>query len=169
MSLKTKGPYFHLFRSTVLKLGALQKQVDLQGVFVKVGDLIKSKGFLAEFLENRRSRETQTPQENRQKSGASPSAMHLVCTLLIRPVSFHKAAWTGHLLSGPVLRDTARLSQRSLPIARYGGFGVSEWPVGCDTPPPFLSVSPWRACKVEVRHPPPQQKDASQRCLRDTT
>ena len=45
-------------------------------------------------------------------------------------------------LSGPVLRDTARLSQRYPPIARYGVFGVSTWPIGCDTPSPFLSVSP---------------------------
>ena len=28
-------------------------------------------------------------------------------------------------LSGPVLRDTARLSQRYPPIARYGVFGVT--------------------------------------------
>ena len=41
-------------------------------------------------------------------------------------------------LSGPVLRDTARLSQRSPPIARYGVFGVSTWPIECDIPyPPF--------------------------------
>ena len=33
----------------------------------------------------------------------------------------------------PVLRDTARLSQRYPPIARYGVFGVSTWPIGCDT------------------------------------
>ena len=48
---------------------------------------IKFKGFLVEFLENRRSWENQSPPENRQKSGglfwASPSTMHLVCTLLI--------------------------------------------------------------------------------------
>ena len=45
-------------------------------------------------------------------------------------------------LSGPVLADTARLSRRHLPFARYGVFGVSTWPIGCDTPSPFLSVSP---------------------------
>ena len=48
----------------------------------KIGDFIKFKGFLAEFLENRRSWENQQP----QKSGlfwASPFTMHLVCTLLI--------------------------------------------------------------------------------------
>ena len=37
------------------------------------------------------------------------------------------------ILSGPILRDTARLSQRYRPIARYGVFGVSTWPIGCDT------------------------------------
>ena len=41
--------------STVGILGALQRQVDLQGVFVKIGDFIKFKGSLVEFLENRRS------------------------------------------------------------------------------------------------------------------
>ena len=50
---------------------------------------------------------------------------------------------SGLVLSGPVLRDTARLSLRYPPIARYGVFGVSTWPIGCDTPPPpFLSDSP---------------------------
>ena len=46
------------------------------------------------------------------------------------------------LLSGPVLRDTARLSQRYPPIARYGDFGVSTWPIGCDTPSPFSERFP---------------------------
>ena len=74
-------------------------------------------------------------------------------------------------LSGPVLRDTARLSQRYPPIARYGGFGVSTWPIACDTPSPFSEhFPPWRACKVEVRYPtpPPPSKGVSQRYLRDT-
>ena len=61
----------------------------------------------------------------------------------------------GPNLSGPVLRDTARLSQRYPPIARYGVFGVSTWPIGCDTPPPLSGrFPPWRACEVEVRYPP---------------
>ena len=46
------------------------------------------------------------------------------------------------VLSGPVLRDTARLSQRYPPIARYGVFGVSTWPIGCDTPSPFSEPFP---------------------------
>ena len=45
-------------------------------------------------------------------------------------------------LSGPVLRDTARLSQRYPPIARYGVFGVSRWQIGCDTPSPFSECIP---------------------------
>ena len=45
-------------------------------------------------------------------------------------------------LSGPVLRDTARLSQRYPPIVRYGVFGVSTWPIGCDTPSPFSERFP---------------------------
>ena len=60
-----------------------------------------------------------------------------------------------HTYSGPVLRDTARLSQRYPPIARYGVFGVSTWPIGCDTPPPFQSISPLESIReVEVRYPP---------------
>ena len=66
-------------------LGALQRQVVLQGAFVKIRDFIKFKGFLVEFLENKRSWENQKHPENRQKSGlfwASPFTMHLVWTLL---------------------------------------------------------------------------------------
>ena len=61
-------------------------------------------------------------------------------------------------LSGPVLHDTARLSQRYPPIARYGVFGVSTWPIGCNTPSPFSERFPfgehanWR-CDA----PPPQR------------
>ena len=73
-----------LVYSTVCILGALQRRVDLQGVFVKIGDFLKFKGFLVEFLENRRSWENQKPPANRQKSGlfwASPFTMHLVLRL----------------------------------------------------------------------------------------
>ena len=59
------------------------------------------------------------------------------------------------MLSGPILRDTARLSQRYPPIARYGVFDISTWPIGCDTPSPLFWAFPhWRACEVEVRYPP---------------
>ena len=71
-------------------------------------------------------------------------------------------------LSGPVLRDTARLSQRYPPIARYGVFGVSTWPIGCDTPSP-LSTSPFREhAKWRCDTPPPPSKGVSQRYLRDS-
>ena len=64
------------------------------------------------------------------------------------------AYWSGGPnLSGPVLRDTARLSQRCPPI---GVFGVSTWPFGCDTPSLFSER--WRAWEVEVRYPPPPPK-----------
>ena len=63
-------------------------------------------------------------------------------------------------LSGPILRDTARLSQRYHPIARYGVFGVSTWPIGCDTPSPFSERFPsgeharWRR---DTPPPPPKR------------
>ena len=65
-------------------------------------------------------------------------------------------------LSGPVLRDTARLSQRYLPIARYGVFGASTWRIGCDTPSPSSERFPKWRCDT------PPSKGVSQRCLRDT-
>ena len=72
-----------------------------------------------------------------------------------------------HLLSGPVLRDTARLSQRYPPIARYGVFGVSTWPIGCDTPSPFSEHFPLEEhAKWRCDTPPPT--GVSQRYLRDT-
>ena len=66
-------------------------------------------------------------------------------------------------VSGPVSRNTARLSQRYPPTARYGVLGVSTWPIGCDTPFPFSQRFPlgehanWR-CDT-----PPQKG-----CLSDT-
>ena len=70
-------------------------------------------------------------------------------------------------LSGPVLRDTARLSQRYPPIARYGVFGVSTWPIGCDTPSPFSERFP-PAEHPKWRCDTPKKKGVSQRYLRDT-
>ena len=74
------------------------------------------------------------------------------------------ASYVGVGLSGPVLRDTARLSQRYPPIARYGVFGVSTWPLGCDTASPFSERFPlgehaeWR-CDT-----PPQKRYLSDTC-----
>ena len=62
-------------------------------------------------------------------------------------------------LSGPVSHDTARLSQRYPPIARYGVFGVSTRPNWVRYPLSlFLAFPAWRACEVEVRYPPPHKK-----------
>ena len=77
-------------------------------------------------------------------------------------------ALTIRVLSGPVLRDTARLFQRHPPIVHYGVFGISTWPIGCDTASPFSERFPlgehakWR-CDT-----PPPSKGVSQRYLRDT-
>ena len=64
----------------------------------------------------------------------------------------------GNLVApGPVLRDTARLSQRYPPIgnARYGGFWCLNMANWARYPLPLFSAfPPWRACEVEVRYPP---------------
>ena len=78
--------------------------------------------------------------------------------------NFEKKKKSPLLLSGPVLRDAARLSQRYPPIARYEVFGVSAWPIGCDTPSPFSEKFPlgehakWR-CDT-----PPQKGYLSDTC-----
>ena len=57
--------------------------------------------------------------------------------------SQHDKACSANSLSGPVLRDTARLSQRHPSVARYGGFLASQYgQFGAIPPPPFLSISP---------------------------
>ena len=62
-------------------------------------------------------------------------------------------------LSGPVLRDTVRLSQRYPHIARYGVSGVSTWPTGFDTPSPFSEPFPFgEHAKWRCDTPPPPQK-----------
>ena len=65
-------------------------------------------------------------------------------------------------LSGPVLRDTARLCQRYPPIARYGVFGASTWPIGCDTPSPFSErFPPGEHAKWRCDTPPPLKRGIS--------
>ena len=60
----------------------------------------------------------------------------------------HKILGTGGpktcRLTSPVLSDTARLSQRYPPIARYGVVGASTWPIGCGAPP-FSPVESMRS------------------------
>ena len=53
-----------------------------------------------------------------------------------------KMVWALSGPGGPNCGDTARLSQRYPSIARYGVFGVSTWPIGCDTPSPFSEHFP---------------------------
>ena len=60
-------------------------------------------------------------------------------------------------LSGPVLRDTARLSQRC-PLLRAMRFLVSQHgQLGAIPPPPFLSVSPLESMRSGGAIPPPQK------------
>ena len=57
-------------------------------------------------------------------------------------------------LSGPVLRDTARLSQRCAPIRANRAFRVSTWPLGCDTPFLFSERFPLQSMRSGVAIPP---------------
>ena len=62
-------------------------------------------------------------------------------------------------LSGPVPRNTARLSSAIPRIVRYTVFGVSTWPIGCDTPTPFSERFPLgEHAKWRCDTPPPPQK-----------
>ena len=70
-------------------------------------------------------------------------------------------------LSGPVLRDTASLSQWYPSIARYGVFGVSTWPIWWDTPSPFSERFPLSQ-HAKWRCDSSPSKRVSQRYLRDT-
>ena len=71
-------------------------------------------------------------------------------------------------LSGPVLPDTARLSQRYPRCLRAMGFLVSQHDQsGAIPPPPFLSLSPLESMRSGCAIPP--ASGASQRYLRDTT
>ena len=67
-------------------------------------------------------------------------------------------------LSGPVLRDTARLSQRYPPIARYGVLGVSTWPLGCDTTSAFSEHFPLGKHAKWGCDTPPQKGYLSDTC-----
>ena len=71
--------------SIVCKLHALQRHVDLPGVFVKIGDFIKFKGFLVPFIENRRSWENQTSRKSPERQTFLSLAFYNApsCTLLI--------------------------------------------------------------------------------------
>ena len=67
-------------------------------------------------------------------------------------------------LSGPVLRDTARLSQR-YPLLRAMGFLVSQHgQLGAIPPPLFLSVSPLESMRSVGAIAPPQKGYLSDTC-----
>ena len=106
--------------------------------------------------------------KTRQARDPEASQFTRCCQSNMRAVSKRRDLFFVRALSGPVLRDTARLSQRYPSIARYGVFGVSTWPIGCDTPSPFSERSPlgehakWR-CDTT-----PPKKGVSQRYLRNT-
>ena len=51
--------------------------------------------------------------------------------------------------------------QRYPPIARYGVFGVSTWPIGCDTPSPFSQCSPLGSMRSGGAIPPPLKRGIS--------
>ena len=97
-----------------------------------------------------------------EKSLAIAILFFFFCSRFFEEKGVPTAVWlvTGtSALSGPVLRDTARLSQRYTPIARYGVFGVSTWPIGCDTPSPFSEPFPLgEHAKWRCDTPPPPQK-----------
>ena len=91
---------------------------------------------------------------------------HFVCRRLgaisLEFLPFEAAIFLGaccrQALSGPVLRDTARLSQRR-PLLRAMGFLVSQHgQLGAIPPPPFLSVSPLESMRSGGVIPPPPQK-----------
>ena len=84
-----------------------------------------------------------------------------------KKIAPRKRVWGAfsYYLNGPVLRDTARLSQRYPPILRYGVFGVSTWPIGCDTPSPFSEHFPFgEHAKWRCDTPPPQKGYLSDTC-----
>ena len=58
----------------------------------------------------------------------------------------------------PSLWHRIALSQRYPRIVRYGAFGVSIWPTGCDTPSPFSERFPLgEHAKWRCDYPPPQK------------
>ena len=71
-------------------------------------------------------------------------------------------------LSGPILRDIARLSHRYPPYCALWGFWCLNMANGCDTPSPFLRASSSESMRSGGAIPPPPTRGVSQRYLRDT-
>ena len=74
-----------------------------------------------------------------------------------RHIRGHLPCRNKRALSGPVLRDTARLSQRYPPIARYGFLVSQHGQLGAIPPPPFLSISTSESMQSGGAIPPPQK------------
>ena len=98
--------------------------------------------------------------------------MYAVCHARVGHIQFESPPMKGWTLqlSGPVLRDTTRLSQRYPPIARYGVWCLD---MATSLPPwssPFLTISSFKSMQSggAIVLPPPPLKRASQRYLRDT-
>ena len=92
-----------------------------------------------------------------------PNSCYSTCHhYLFKPLPLTSISDTPQRRSGPILRDTARPSQRYPPIACYRVFSVSTWPIGCDTPPPpVLSLSHLESMRSGGAIPPPPHK----RCI----
>ena len=80
----------------------------------------------------------------------------------LRYLCFTRISWsvqsTGGL-SGPILRDTAALSQRYPPSLRTMGLLVSRHgQLGAIPPPPCLSISPLESMRSEGAIPPTPQR-----------
>ena len=72
-------------------------------------------------------------------------------------------------LSGPVLRDAARLSQRYPLVARYGVLASQHGQFGAIPPSPFSERSPFSEhAKWRCDTPAPPTKGVSQRYLHGT-
>ena len=96
------------------------------------------------------------PPHTRQSGVVWPHMRWYMLCLWFFPCSVATSALSP-TLSGPVLRDTARLSQRYPPIARCGVFGVSTWPIGCDTPSSFSERFPLESMRSGGAIPPHQR------------
>ena len=140
--------------------------------FVRIGlTRYKNRGFNCEWFARIDSRESlcESPVPLSRRMPPKPLFVGAISCLWILLGLEHLQISLSEELSGPVLRDTARLSQRYPSIVRYGVFGVSTWPIGCDTPSPFSERLPLgEHAKWRCDTPPPPSKGVSQRYLRDT-
>ena len=108
-----------------------------RGIFLQISVFEKSLEQTQACLWAQRCHDKRSQRKLCAKTCAPKNLRINICTLNICAKNCAKISGKICALSGPVLRDAARLSQRYPPIARYGVFGVSTWPIGCDTPSSF--------------------------------